>query len=201
MPKTIIRLAAGRHTFSETEQAMVSRGGTHVGAELRVSLFSYSFRTDWVGFLCWENDQAFMAGAVSPTRVARKDEVGDLILITYAPARPFAERHLYRRTDAHDPLFRMGRGQSDARSMGLEGTPRVRGRGGQQDRRGPHSSRERWERNVEARGGEDCRGDRLVRLDCDLGTGIGQDREFLGGREEEECVVRPGAIDVDTKIC
>jgi biotin synthase-like enzyme len=24
MPKTIIRLAAGRHTFSETEQAMVS---------------------------------------------------------------------------------------------------------------------------------------------------------------------------------
>jgi hypothetical protein len=95
----------------------------------------------------------------------------------------------------------MGRGQGDARSMGLERTPRVRGRGGQQDRRRPCSSRERWERNVEARGGEDCRGDRLFRLDSDLGIGIGQDGEFLGGREEEGCVVRPGAIDVDTKIC
>jgi hypothetical protein len=123
------------------------------------------------------------------------------MLTTYALARPFAERHLYRRTDAHDPLFRMGRGQGDARSMGLERTPRVRGRGGQQDRRRPCSSRERWERNVEARGGEDCRGGRLVGLVCDSKSGMGQDRGVLGGREEEECVVRPGAIDVDTKIC
>jgi hypothetical protein len=111
------------------------------------------------------------------------------MLTTYALARPFAERHLYRRTDAHDPLFRMGRGQGDARSMGLERTPRVRGRGGQQDRRRPCSSRERWERNVEARGGEDCRGDRLVGLDCYLGSGLGRDREFLGGRKEEEYVL------------
>jgi hypothetical protein len=91
------------------------------------------------------------------------------MLTTYALARPFAERHLYRRTDAHDPLFRMGRGQGDARSMGLERTPRVR--------------------------------DRLVGLVCDSKSGMGQDRGVLGGREEEECVVRPGAIDVDTKIC
>jgi biotin synthase-like enzyme len=41
MPKTIIRLAAGRHTFSETEQAMVSREGTRVGAKIRISPFSY----------------------------------------------------------------------------------------------------------------------------------------------------------------
>jgi biotin synthase-like enzyme len=41
MPKTIIRLAAGRHTFSETEQAMVSRGGMHVEAKSHISLFSY----------------------------------------------------------------------------------------------------------------------------------------------------------------
>lgn len=46
MPKTIIRLAAGRHTFSETEQAMAFMAGA-VSPQRRARHSNVAPRTDW----------------------------------------------------------------------------------------------------------------------------------------------------------